>query len=1030
MSGVNVGTAYLEIVPSAKGFVGKLQSDLGGGMSKAGDQAGERFGSGMKGRLGGMAKGIVAPLAAVTAAIGVKDFLGGAISEARESQKVGALTTQVIKSTGGAAKVTADQVGNLATAISNKTGIDDEAIQSGANMLLTFKNIKNEAGKGNDIFNQTTSILTDMSSVMGTEPKQAAIQLGKALNDPIKGISALSRVGVTFTDQQKKTIKSLVDGGKTAQAQKVILKELGSEFGGAAAAQATAGEKAATSWANFKEAIGTAILPILDKLLGSLSTVTSWMTTNLPGGISKVSNLLKPLGSVIGQVWGILAQGDFKHGVLSEDSPVVNFFFNLRDAIINQVIPAARQFGQFVMANVVPAMQRIGGFVTGTVIPAFSRLSQIFVANVLPVIRQVSNFVLTSLVPTLQEIGGIIFNTIVPAVAQFVRGFIADALPAIQKIAGFISGTLVPNVLSLYRTILENVIPIVKELANQFVTNILPALQSLWHTITTKVVPVLIKVANVVVPVIAWLGKLVAKILGFVIPILLRLIGPTLGALIRIISTVIGWIAKFVGALISIGTTIVKFLAPKIKWLYNTIFKPYFGFIGSVVSKAWTGVIKPAFSALSSGIGKVGDAFRAAKDLIGRVWPGVVGKVKGPIETVIKWVGDHFVNPINSLLSKVGIGFRIPWPNIASGGPIGPVGHGGGRVAPVRAYASGGVLPGYSPGTDNMHFVGPHGALSLSGGEAVMRPEWTRAIGVQGVNAMNAAARTGGIGAVRKMLAGHQAFSIGGVIGGIGSGIKDVVGKGVSLAKDAISFITNPGKIIERMLGGITGSLWGKVAKGALGKAISGIVSKVSGFGGGGGGLPLGAKGSGAPGSGWQWMWNLISSHFPGVSLTSAFRPGARVAGSGQQSMHALGRAIDIGGPVPKLLEVARWIASNYGSKSADLLYTPAFGNMGIYRGKWYRQPSITTAEHGKHIHWGYKKGGIIPEFDRGGTLAPGINVVRNNLGRPEPLVRADQGGQPIHIEINGVPMDNANAVAKELLFSMNRNGIGKWASV
>ena len=131
-----------------------------------------------------------------------------------------------------------DQVGDLVTAISNKAGYDDEAIQSGANLLLTFTNIRNEAGKGNDIFNQSTRILTDMSTAMGTEPKQAAIQLGKALNDPIKGISALSRVGVTFTDGQKKTIKSLVDGGKTMQAQKIILKELNSEFGGSAAAQA------------------------------------------------------------------------------------------------------------------------------------------------------------------------------------------------------------------------------------------------------------------------------------------------------------------------------------------------------------------------------------------------------------------------------------------------------------------------------------------------------------------------------------------------------------------------------------------------------------------------------------------------------------------------------------------------------------------------------------------------------------------------------------------------------------------------
>jgi len=267
VAGVDVGTAYLTIVPSAKGFAGKLQAELGGGMaaagSKAGDSAGKSFGTRFKSGVATAAKaGALGLVAALGAGIA---FAKGAVAEARESQKVGALTAQVIKSTGGAAKVTAGQVGDLATALSNKTGIDDETIQSGANMLLTFKNIRNEAGKGNDIFNQSTAVLTDMATAMGTEPKQAAIQLGKALNDPVKGITALSRVGVTFTDQQKKTIKSLVAGGKTAEAQKIILKELGSEFGGAAAASSTMGEKAGVAFGNLKEQIGTALLPYLDK---------------------------------------------------------------------------------------------------------------------------------------------------------------------------------------------------------------------------------------------------------------------------------------------------------------------------------------------------------------------------------------------------------------------------------------------------------------------------------------------------------------------------------------------------------------------------------------------------------------------------------------------------------------------------------------------------------------------------------------------------------------------------------------------
>lgn len=257
-----VGSAFVSILPSAKGFGSKLDSEVGGQVEGAGKSVGSKFGTAIKaGAVAVMAGGALAA-----------SFLKDAVGEAREAQKVGALTVSTIKATGGAANVTAKQVGDLASAISNKTGIDDEAIQSGANMLLTFKNIRNEAGAGNDVFSQTTRTLTDMSAALGTDAKTSAIQLGKALNDPIKGISALSRVGVTFTEGQKKQIKAMVESGNVMGAQKLILKELNSEFGGAAAAQATAGDKAAVAWGNLKEQIGTAILPMIDRLATAFTT--------------------------------------------------------------------------------------------------------------------------------------------------------------------------------------------------------------------------------------------------------------------------------------------------------------------------------------------------------------------------------------------------------------------------------------------------------------------------------------------------------------------------------------------------------------------------------------------------------------------------------------------------------------------------------------------------------------------------------------------------------------------------------------
>jgi len=158
------------------------------------------------------------------------------IDEFNEAQKVMAQTNAVLKSTGGAAKVTATDITTLSTSIMKMTGIDDEAVQAGQNLLLTFTKIRNETGKGNDIFDQATLAMTNLSVAMGKDLNSSAILVGKALNDPIKGMSSLSRAGIQFTEGQKESIKAMVDSGDVMGAQKMILKELETQFGGSAEA--------------------------------------------------------------------------------------------------------------------------------------------------------------------------------------------------------------------------------------------------------------------------------------------------------------------------------------------------------------------------------------------------------------------------------------------------------------------------------------------------------------------------------------------------------------------------------------------------------------------------------------------------------------------------------------------------------------------------------------------------------------------------------------------------------------------------
>jgi hypothetical protein len=154
--------------------------------------------------------------------------INNAVEGWKEHLQVAAQTDAVLKSTAGVAGVTAEQVEALAASIQKMSLFEDDAIQSGENLLLTFTNI------GSDIFPRATQAMVDMSQALGQDLSSSAIQLGKALNDPINGVTALQRVGVSFTEQQREQIKAMTEAGDVAGAQALILAELERQFAGSA----------------------------------------------------------------------------------------------------------------------------------------------------------------------------------------------------------------------------------------------------------------------------------------------------------------------------------------------------------------------------------------------------------------------------------------------------------------------------------------------------------------------------------------------------------------------------------------------------------------------------------------------------------------------------------------------------------------------------------------------------------------------------------------------------------------------------
>lgn len=158
------------------------------------------------------------------------EVIKGTIEKYNEMSLTNAQLDSVLRSTAGAAGMTRDSVLGLSDALAKQSNYEGDAITGAQNMLLTFTKI------GKDAFPEATKAVLDMSTAMGSDLKSTSIQVGKALNDPITGITALHRVGVTFTDSQKEMIKTLEETGHHLDAQKIILKELQTEFGGSAEA--------------------------------------------------------------------------------------------------------------------------------------------------------------------------------------------------------------------------------------------------------------------------------------------------------------------------------------------------------------------------------------------------------------------------------------------------------------------------------------------------------------------------------------------------------------------------------------------------------------------------------------------------------------------------------------------------------------------------------------------------------------------------------------------------------------------------
>ena len=346
-------------------------------------------------------------------------------------------------------------------------------------------------------------------------------------------------------------------------------------------------------------------------------------------------------------------------------------------------------------------------------------------------------------------------------------------------------------------------------------------------------------------------------------------------------------------------------------------------------------------------------------------WGRVRDVAKVPIRFVVETViNKALIGTFNRIATKFGVDKIDPVPLPAG-------------------FAAGGVLPGYTPGRDVHLFQSPTaGALALSGGEGIIRPEGTRALGADWVDGINRAARSGGVTGVQRWLGGYADGGILDRLSRAASRAKKTAGDALTGVKDLFS---DPAgilkKLVEKILGLTPGgaSTFRSMAMGMPKSLLDPVANRLKNLFSG----PDGAPGGIGPGNsfgGSAGMMRILRAVFPGLRLISGFRPGSTTL-SGNRSYHASDRAVD----VPPDRAVAAWIYRTWGRGTRELI-TP-YQQYNLLNGRPFTYTGAVWNEHNfaggnAHVHWAY---------DQGGWLPPGLTSVVNNTGSPEAVLTSQQ---------------------------------------
>jgi phage-related protein len=481
------------------------------------------------------------------------------------------------------------------------------------------------------------------------------MMIGKALNSA-EGFTALKKSGVAFTDEQEKMIKHLFETGHAAEAQKIILAELGNEFGG----QAEAAAKASGGMVQFKARIGemgeslaSKVLPIIDTFAGFLNdhvlpVVEDLATRAIPALTAVWQSIQPALSTVLGLFTQSSDSAGLFGGILGDLAGAATAVWAV---LQDQVMPILNNLGTVVFPIVVAAGQVLAGFYTDVLKPAlhtvWDLLTNVFLPalgvlagwlkDILPpLIQGVADFLTGTLFPSFHTVYDFLDQNVIPILSTLVAWLAKEIPPAVQTVADFWNNTLKPALNAVWSFIDQNVIPIITTLVGSVFTDLnkktgevasfwtgtlQPALNAVWSFLDKYVIPILGALANVAI-------ALVKKEVEFLAALWEDRLKPALDA-------VWGFIDKNV-------IPILKSLSEE--WLAGVKQE------SEGLSKFWTDTLKPALDTIASAIGDtLKPALNGLETILSNVKHWFDG-ISDAIAAAVSWL-NRLADKINHLPS-------------------------------------------------------------------------------------------------------------------------------------------------------------------------------------------------------------------------------------------------------------------------------------------------------------------------------------------------------------------------------------------